>query len=227
MSQENLQRIFDLATSVDHETARQAWRKYQKLTTRIAQVNGFEPHIGAAVFAALSPNNDYFGNLRDTNRLLTAAADRRPLESFKVSTYGNNKNKAWDIAHGTDPLEVIVAPKTRNFYLNILNPDDPHPVTVDGHIYNAWRNKRTMLHSADVKFTANLYEQIANDIRQMAQSLGLVANIVQGVVWYAWRRLHWIKTTDQVEFWDPEFLAAGLGFEMVAPVGIAPTTQSL
>lgn len=230
VSRENLQRVFDQALEVDHETARQAWRKYQLLTTKIAETHGYAPKIGAAVFAAVSPNNDYYGNLRDTNRLLRAAAQDRGLDSlygldtFKVSTYGNNKRKAWRIAKGADPLVEIVAPKTRSFYLNILNPDDPHPVTIDGHMYNAWRNKRVQLNAADVKFTRRVYEQIADDVREMSQRLGLIANVVQGVIWFAWRRRHWIKTTDQVEFWDPEFLASGLGFEMVAPAGVAPAT---
>lgn len=233
MSQENLQRVFDQATKVDLETARQAWRKYHDLTTRIAQRHGYTSRTGAAIFAALSPNNDYYGNLRDVHRLLGAAARDRinelpnRLDLFKVSTYGSNKRKAWRIAKGADPLEEIVAPKTRNFFLNVADPDDPNPVTVDGHIYNAWKGERMKLNSYQMIVTKRRYHQVADDIRAIAQEVRMAANTVQGIIWYSWRRMHNIKTTDQLEFWDPEVIAARLGFEMVAPAGIAPATQAL
>lgn len=196
----------DQAVEQDTETARRAWFRYQRITANIANRHGFAAHIGAGVFAALSPNNDYIGNLRDTTRLLAAAKAKSSIDDFKVSTYGSNKRKAWRIAHGEDPLELIVYPKTRNFYLNIINPLDTQPVTVDGHIYNAWRGERIPLTSAAQKFRRSLYEIVAEDIRS------LVPNVVQGIIWFTWKRLHWIKHSDQIEFWAADMLAAGLGF---------------
>src|SRR3546814_13797099 len=48
----------------------------------------------SAGFAALSPNNDYHGNLRDTDRVLSAARAGQSINDFKVSTYGNKDRKS-------------------------------------------------------------------------------------------------------------------------------------
>src|SRR6476469_8824558 len=121
---QNLRNVYDFASREDIKIAEVAWVKMNKLTADIATKHGFAPRIGAAVFAALSPNNDFKGNLRDTNRLLQAARAGSDISEFKVSTYGNNKRKAWAIAaQGREPLDLIVFPKTRSFFLNVHTPD--------------------------------------------------------------------------------------------------------
>lgn len=208
-----------MANDADWQIARQAWFRYQRIVGGIAARYGFPTHIGAAVFAALSPNNDYLGNIRDVNRLLEAAAAGKGLGDFKVSTYGANKRKAWRIVKGENPLDLIVFPKTRNFYLNIVDPTDPQPVTVDGHIFNAWSGVRRRLNSAEMKGYTKSYGQVAEDIRQIAVDRGMVSNVAQGGIWYCWKRLHRIKHSDQMEFWGPDFMIAGLGFELEAENG--------
>jgi hypothetical protein len=143
---QNLIKVFDFADKEDIKIAECAWTKMNKLTADIAEKHDFHPRIGAAVFAALSPNNDFKGNLRDTDRLLLSARKGLGIDDFKVSTYGNNKRKAWRIAHGgEEPLDLIVFPKTRSFFMNVHNPLDPLPVTVDGHMLNAWNGERIRL----------------------------------------------------------------------------------
>jgi hypothetical protein len=213
MSKANLEWVMEQAKPADLESAHEAWFRYREIVTGIAERNSYPMMVGAAVFAALSPNNDYLGNLRDTARLLAAAHAGDPIESFPVSTYGNNKRKAWRIAHGENPLDLIVSPKTRNFFLNIIDPADPGPVTVDGHIFNAWTGVRLPLVSAAQKLRAGYYDDVAQDIRQIGAERRLIPNIIQGIVWYSWKRLHRIKRGDQLEFWKPDFMAAGLGYE--------------
>ncbi len=210
---QNLVKVFEQATAEDRKLAARSWYTYHELTSRIASKFGFSAKTGAAVFAALSPNNDYHGNLRDTHRLLEAACQGLDVEDFGVSTFHHNKRKAWAIVHGADPLELIIADKTRNFYLNICDPEDPQPVTVDGHVFNAWRGQRVALKAADSRVTGKLYEVVAEDVREIGRRHGLVPNVVQGVIWHTWRRLHGIKYTPQLELWCPETLAAGLDFE--------------
>lgn len=227
MSKENLERILDQANKADWEIASQAWFRYQSICGTIAKNCGYPLPVGCAVFAALSPNSDYLGNIRDCGRVLAAARKGWSIDDFKVSSYGNNKRKAWRIVHGENPLDLIVFPKTRNFFLNILNPNDPHPVTVDGHIINAWNNKRMKLSDANMRLKRGVYDQIAEDIRQIAVERRIIANIVQGLIWYCWKRLHRIRHSDQMEFWGVDYMAAGLGFqpEMVGTSGIAPETS--
>jgi len=210
VSVDNLKRTLDRATPSDLAAGVDSFAKYKRIATMMAERTGYTPHVTAAVFAALSPNNDYHGNLRDTHALLAAARQGASLSSFSVSTYGNNKNKAWRIVHGEDPLELIVAKKTRSFFLNIDDPLNPEPVTIDGHMYNIWRCKRESL--VGLRWRTQQYDQIADDVRTLARECKLVPCQMQGVLWLTWRRLHGIKPTHQMEFWDTDLIAARLGF---------------
>ena len=69
----NLEFVLNQADESDRKAALVAYAKYNTLVGTIAAKHGFTVRVGAAVFAALSPNNDYHGNLRDTDRLLEAA----------------------------------------------------------------------------------------------------------------------------------------------------------
>ena len=210
MSVDNLKNVFRQATVRDHVVGLDAFPNYNRIMVRLAEHCRTTPTIAAAVFAALSPNNDYHGNLRDANTLLTAAQQGKRLEDFTVSTYGNNKRKAWRIVHGEAPLDLIVAKKTRSFFLNIDNPRNPEPVTVDGHMVNVWRCKRESL--VGLKFPHGLYDVVADGVRSLAQEHNLVPCQVQSIIWITWRRIHGIKTSHQTELWDADLMAARLGY---------------
>lgn len=215
MSVCNLQRVFALASQSDIETGLSAFETYNKLVSEIAEKTGYTPETGAAVFSALSPNNDYFGNLRDTHRLLAAAKAGLAVDEFRVSTYGKNKQKAWLIAKGEDPRKLITADKTRNFFLNVSNPVDPAPVTIDGHMFNIWNGTRQKLVGLSVR--KGDYKRVADDVRNLAGVAGLRANQMQAILWHTWRRIHGIRTASQMSFWDEAALAAKLGYYPCQP----------
>lgn len=221
MHQQNLERIWDAARDDEVTIGRNAFPKYQRITTAIAARHGFSATIGAAVFAALSPNSDYWGNLRDTDRLLSAAAANASLESFSVSTYGNNKRKAWQIAFGADPDVYIKALKTRNFFHNIQDPTNTEFVTIDGHMCNIFHNERKPLASRDkerrlVKVTPTLYVTIAQAVKDLAEQKGEYPSTVQAILWLTWRRIHNIRHAQQNFLWDWDAVHAGLGFHVAA-----------
>lgn len=217
MSAENLQRVWLTVSVEDVKTAQDTFPKYNRIVSAIADKHGYSVRIGAAVFAALSPNNDFWGNLRDTNRMLASAAACLPLESFTVSTYGHNKRKAWRVVQGERPEELITARKTRSFFHNICDPACSQLATIDGHMYNMWRNQRTPLATRDpkkraIKLNDRLYTEIENGVKALACQHGMIPCAMQSALWLAWRRLHKIRTPPQLEMWDRDYLAAGLGF---------------
>jgi hypothetical protein len=210
-----LKQTLDRASRFDIEAGLDSFWKYNRIMAALAAKTGFSTRIASAVFAALSPNNDYHGNLRDTHSLLMAAKAGQNLEDFSVSTYGHNKRKAWQIVHGEDPLNLIVAKKTRSFFLNIDNPNDPEPVTIDGHMVNIWRCKRENL--VGLRWRNQQYDLIADDVRALARECQFVPCQMQGVLWITWRRIHGIRSTTQLSFWDEDFLAARLGLHPCPP----------
>lgn len=215
---QNLWAVYTQAAPEDFRRAKASWPTYHALMQRLAEHFGFSLAVCTGVFSALSPNNDYYGNLRDTQHVLRAVRDHQPVDSFKVSTYGKNKIKAWAIANGTPPLDLLRFPKTRSFFLNIMDPDDPEPVTVDGHVYNAWNAKRIRLNEAAARFKVSLYGTIAEDVRALGRETGLIGNQAQAIIWFTWRRVHGIKPADQQELWNPEARAAGFELPWHVPL---------
>lgn len=213
MCRSNLHTVWSQITEWDRNVAINSYLKYHDMAYLAAGQFGYQGYIGAAVFAALSPNNDYHGNLRDMKNLLAAARAGLKINQFTVSTYGNNKRKAWDIVQGANPLDMIVASKTRNFYLNINNPLDPYPVTIDGHMVNIWRGQRQNLVGLR-GITPKIYAEVAQAVRDFSREVGLIANQVQALMWQTWRRIHNIQTSPQAQLWDVEFQKAGLGWQL-------------
>ena len=194
-----MQRVFDAADQMDRNIGLQAWVRYHTLLERVAKRTGTTQEKATAVFAALSPNNDYLGNLRDAIRVLEAVRDGLTPEQTKVSTYHQNKFKAFALAKGTPPLELLKTPKVRNFFLNLLDPQDPQPVTVDGHMFNCWSGVRLRLDSAAQRYNAKHYFDVAADLHHIAVHQGLLVNQVQAICWFTWKRIHRIRHNDQLE----------------------------
>lgn len=213
MSHSNLKQVLLQANQSDWALGRHSWTRYNKILKDLSQMHGFALSTACGVFSALSPNNDYHGNLRDTATVLAAVKKGLDPAAYKVTTYHTNKRKAHRIATGGDPEQLIVAPKTRNFYFNLLDPYDKRPVTIDGHIYNAWTGTRINLNTAAVRFKVSLYETIADDIRALAEEQDHdTPNVIQATIWHCWKRLHNIRYEQQIPLWANDVMICGLGF---------------
>lgn len=208
--------IFEYASIEEREQGMLAFSRYNKIVAMLASETGHSLTAACGVFSALSPNNGYLGNVSDASALMRANAAGRPITSFKVHTYNGNKRKAWEIACGAEPTEKIKAKKTLNFYLNILNPAQFRPVTIDGHMFNIWAGTKVPLKSRDpekriTRIEGKLYDEIAEDVRTVAVHRRILPNQMQGILWMTWRRLHGV-TKPQDAFWDLDMEKTGLGF---------------
>jgi hypothetical protein len=197
-----------------------AYRNYNRLLQGLADRTSHSLKQSCGVFSALSPNNGYLGNLQDARRLLEAHHRGKTISQFTVHTYGSNKRKAWEIACGTDPESVIIAHKTRNFYFNLLNPEDPNYVTIDGHMWNIWSGTKRPLKTRDPlreripTIKTEEYQQISDDVKTVAQTTSFYPCQVQAILWTVWRRIHGISSDDQITFWPVDAEIAGEGFQL-------------
>lgn len=218
----NLLCLFDSATAREIASARASYPRYNTIVTLIAASIGYPTRIACGVFAALSPNNNYLGNLRNTRTLLEAHRDHLPLTGFKVNTYNPNKAKAWAIAEGADPDIILKGLKTNAFYHNVFDPTDPRHVTVDGHIYWAWSGKRGRLQGprkldksinhlpVAPTLKPGLYHEIADSVRLVGEARGCIGNEAQAVIWQTYRRVHNIVGAAQLDLLAPDVFAAGI-----------------
>lgn len=222
MSADTLFQTYERCLPVDKAEAMQSYRRYHTIVKTIAERHGYTTMVGAAVFSALSPNNEYHQNIRDLETLLVNERAGRGIDDFSVTTYGQNKRKAWRIAKGELPSVEIVALKTWNFYNNVHTPDDPSYVTVDGHMYWCWQGiagtvkglrgqKRTTTGLRGTpSLTKTLYSEIAGDIRGLARALGVIPCQLQAILWVTWKRIHQRAISNQATFFPKDFEVAGI-----------------
>lgn len=203
MSGRNLRRMFDMADSIDRQEGRLAYLRYHQVIARFAVHYDAPFDQTLAAFVALSPNSDYFGNLRSLASVLDARRKGRPVFEATVSTYNHCRARAWSYLTGeVDFLETVKGPKVRAFYHNIHDPGCPRHVTIDGHMVCAYRNISAPM--KEVQIGKRDYDKISNATKRLAKTLGLLPNQVQATIWLARKRVMGIKYNPQIDlFRDP------------------------
>lgn len=186
--EENILAVLAAADAIDLAEGKRAYGNYHALLKRLAEHYHIPFKTVVAVFAATSPNNDYFKNLRSTASLCSGYKAGLALEHITVSTYRACAVRAWRCLRGENFLDFTEGLKTRSFYHNILEPKNPDYVTVDGHMLSIWYGQRMTMQKA-TRFH-KYYEAISNSVKDVAQEAGLVPNQVQAICWFTWKRIH-------------------------------------
>ena len=169
-------------------------------------------HVSTIIAAgsALSPNNNYNKNVSDTAALAQAFRSGAEMESIKVSTYNNNKKKAWAILQHKHDVkfqrETLNGLKTIAFYDCIYyagNTTHLHgkgAVCVDGHAKNLYYGQRNSLSSnkssigkREYLYIAAAYNAAAGIINGVEEGEPITGAQVQAITWNHWRDLHGIK----------------------------------
>lgn len=155
-----------------------AWYRTARSTARaLAREHGTTLATAAGVVAALSPRNRWSVNVSQAARVLEAAAapaGRCPRVSTTL-----NRERAWRIARGERPLDVLGGPKVRSFYRNIVG--DRSAVTVD-----VWAARVVGVTEAELGRIGG-YELVADAYRAAGVELGWAPCDVQAVAWVAVR----------------------------------------
>lgn len=197
MSYDNLMRMFKQADAVDYREGLLAYPRYQELLAKIGQRYGFGLEPTVAAFAALSPNNDYFGNLRSLVSVLDGInKGMRPGEPT-ISTYGHCGVRAYRYATGEVKfLGMVRGLKIRAFYSNILDPSDKQHVTIDGHMVATYRGNNGTMKANIVR--PKDYAIVARSLKRLARNVGLIPNQAQAIIWFTRKRVLKIKYEAQL-----------------------------
>ena len=221
MSASSLMHVYEQAIEPERYDAIMSYFRYHALLRAIAERHSYPVEIAIAVFSILSPNNNYLQNLRDTETLLVNESRGSAVGDFKVFTYNQNKNKAWAVAQRSlKPHDAFTSLKTWNFYNNILFPDSEDFVTVDGHMFwawrgvpgsvKAWRKSQHRTRRNAIFVSTDTYIEIAEDIAGLARAVGLLPNQFQAILWITWKRIHAKHYVYQPDFFPKDYEAAGL-----------------
>lgn len=183
----HLREMYLRADDVDKREALLAYWRYHDMMHAIGGKYGQPHYTVAAAFCALSPNNDYLGNLRSLVSVLDGMQEGVPAARITVSTYNHCKDRAISYLHGA-PFDIPSRGlKIRSFYRNIIEPDCPRWVTVDGHVVAAYVGDDTMT-MKDALVTKAQYQDISIVISALAAHNGVLPNQMQAAIWFARKR---------------------------------------
>lgn len=189
MSESNLRKVLGQADVIDYDEGQLAYERYNMLMQRIAIRYAQPLDRVVAAFCALSPNNDYQGNLRSLISVLEGVDQQRPWSTIQISTYRHCGQRAYNYLKGLADFELEVkGPKILNFYYNILQPRDVRWVTIDGHMVGAWRDNLKLTMKQAIP-SASEYREIKAAVQRIAFDRFLVPNHVQAIIWFTRKRL--------------------------------------
>ncbi len=197
MSYENLKKWLDLADETDRAEGLVAYERYNQVMRQFADKYQCPLDRVVAAFVALSPNNDYHGNLRSLASVLEGNNRNIADENITISTYKHCRNRALTYVRGERTfLDDAKGLKTRAFYQNLLDHTDPFPVTIDGHMAVVWSDRRQTMKEALI--SPATYRTIQANLHRLAGATGMITNQVQAILWFTRKRVHQVKYDAQL-----------------------------
>lgn len=203
----NLQQLLERADTLDYEDGCKAYIRYHDLLTRIAHKYETDFYRTCAAFCALSPNNDYVGNLRSLVTLLDIKQRDGDAAMYRgtVSTYKHCRDRAITYLTGqVDFLETVKGQKITAFYHNISDPTLWGPVTVDGHMVAAYIDDPAMKMKDAVQWlTRARYVEVSIALQELAHAKRMLPHQMQAILWFTRKRTLGIKYTAQMDMLGP------------------------
>lgn len=197
--------LFKRADEIDIREGLRAYERYRCV------IQGFADHYSIpfdrtlAAFVALSPNNDYYGNLRSLSSVLEAVQRGYAIETATITTYNACRDRAHSYATGeVDFLSTVKGPKIRSFYHNIMNPNCKKHVTVDGHMIAAYLGKNMSMKEANFAVRKVGYERIRKAIKSLAYRNDMIPCQMQAIIWLTRKRINNIVYDGQLNFFRRE-----------------------
>jgi hypothetical protein len=147
----------------------------------MAAESGLSVRQCAGVIAALSPRCQWATNVAGARRMLLAAAagEGEPV----VGGVRSNRAKAWAIAQGADPGDVLSGPKVCAFFANIMG--DVESVTID-----VWAARAAEGRENPHAPKRRRYRLCEETYRRAARRHGITPRDAQAAVWTVYRRTH-------------------------------------
>ena len=188
----NILKVYRRATTDDISSGLEWYDRAKRMAYAIANKTNLPVNTVIGVMAALSPNNRWERNVKDTETMCVAWIQGGDLTDFKVSCYNTMKAKAWSILSDNlvdddDILTRLNGQKIRSFYSNIRGLNE---VTIDGHALNIARGYREGLTTDKTNMGKKLYLDLQAAYVKAAKRVGILPHELQAITWTTWKREH-------------------------------------
>lgn len=186
----NILKVYRRATEADTLNGVEWYDRAKRAALDIAEYTNLNVHTVIGVMAALSPNNRWERNVRDTEIMCVAWVNGDNMDSFKVSCYNTMKAKAWSILDNElidndDILTRLNGQKIRSFYSNIVGLDE---VTIDGHALNIAMGIRQGLTADETNMGKKQYRDMQAAYVTAAKRVKVKPHVLQAITWTTWKR---------------------------------------
>jgi len=147
------------------KAAGSAWYSVGKDACRdLSQRYQVSLECAAGVVAALSPRVTWRQNLKLANAVLS--------NSYERGAFKANLDKAFHIAYGASPEDILRGDKVRAFYFALIGRDT---VVVDVWMLRAVKFARSV--------TKRAYRAIVEAIQRAAKAVNVAASAFQAIIW--------------------------------------------
>lgn len=198
----NYLRVLAQADAIDWRTGLTYYERLHEVLRQVAKHYRYDLPSTVAAFVSLSPNNDYFKNLRSLVSLMAhqRAGITDPMK-ITVSTYNACKLRAWNYLLGESFLKRSKGEKILAFYRCILFPNgifEPQ-IVIDGHMVSAWCYKRYRM--TEVAVAGFDYDAAVADVRCAASGHNIKPQQAQAIIWLTWKRINRILVPQTLDLW--------------------------
>jgi hypothetical protein len=188
----NILKLYRQASNADTLLGVEWYAKAERVAKQIADTHKLPVNTVIGVMAALSPNNRWERNCKDTDTMCSAWQSGDNMDDFKVSCYNTMKQKAWsilqdDLTDDEDILTRLNGQKIRSFYSNIRGLEE---VTIDGHALNIARGQREGLTSDKTNMGKKQYRELQVAYVTAAKRVKVKPHVLQAITWTTWKRIH-------------------------------------
>lgn len=182
------------------EEGLKAYPSYHRTLRNFSEFYGFGFVPTVEAFAALSPANDYHGNLRSLASLLHGIANGVPPKDITVSTFNSAAHRAYSYVTGEASfLDTVNGRKIRAFRDNILYLDKSREITIDGHMVGLWRGESLTMKEANLVLQRTGYDNVADDFLKYARKAKVAPCVFQATLWFYQKNSRQIKYSDQLD----------------------------
>lgn len=185
----NLFRWLEIATVEQMQEGVNWYLDANRWVWETANKYSIHPQVVANVCSMLSPNNKWHWNMDNTETMINAWLNGKSIESFKVTTYGQNKEKAWRYLRDEFDLIYVKSPKTFSFAKNLMMDDDY--VTIDMWMIRALlQNPQRKKKEISLSLPLTQYNRCVKLFKDTAEQLALSPIQLQASVWTAVREIY-------------------------------------
>lgn len=149
---------------------------------------GVGTSAAAGVLAALSPQTQWTQNWLYARIMAQAAGEGRKRQP-KVGGFPANRSKAWRIANGERPADVLRGPKVTAFWRALKG--DPDAAVLDIWMFRAFGLPDTP--------SETVYRKVAEALAVAAHDLNVSARQLQAIIWL---HIRGIKPGDPQEYFE-------------------------